>query len=268
MSKSILDLAADPEIFVKIPGGHITSVAGKLGCTKDKKLDLGNVRLQEDNVLVEFDIDAASDFQGFNSLILKGIEESKKSVEAIGLQLAKGVSSHIYTPEQISSFHPSALEFGCSEDFNGLTGETNPKPQANDPGLRSAGGHIHFGFCKDMEVSPENQMWMTIMCDYQLGLASLLLDSDTRRRELYGKASTIRYKEYGIEYRTLSNFWIFEERNRRWAWDQAVKAYELAKDRQNARMLTSMVNPYEIQRVINTGDLAMAEQYIRLMEIM
>ena len=44
--------------------------------------------------------------------------------------------------------------------------------------------------------------------DYTLGLDSLLLDSDTRRRSMYGRAGSFRFKEYGIEYRTLSNFWI------------------------------------------------------------
>jgi len=261
-------LGTDPELFAQTENGIITSVAGLLGCSKDNKLDLGNVRLQEDNVLVEFDTDPTDDFIGFNSLVLKGLEESAKAIKPLGYKLAEGVSSHIYTPDEIKGFAPSALEFGCSADFNGLTGERNPKPQSSDAGLRSAGGHIHFGFCPKVWVDEETQMLMTVMCDYYLGLASLMLDPDTRRRELYGKAGTIRYKEYGIEYRTLSNFWIFEEKKRRWAWEQSQKAYDFVKDRQNAMTLASMVSPNEIQRVINAGDLALAEQYIKMMEIM
>lgn len=268
MTKRILTIGTDPEIFVMTADGRLTSVAGCLGCSKDNKLDLGSVRLQEDNVLVEFDTDPATDFKGFNEMVVRGIEESKKILHPMGLDIAPNISSHIYTKEEIASFHPLALEFGCNEDFNGLTGQQNPKPCATDAGLRSAGGHFHFGFGKEFEVNEENQMWMTIMCDYFQGLSSLMLDPDTRRRELYGKAGTIRYKKYGIEYRTLSNFWIFEESKRRWAWDQAMKAYDFAKDGQNAATLAKMVHPMEVQRVINTGDLAMAEQYIRMMEIM
>lgn len=268
MDKRILTIGTDPEIFVRTADGKLTSVAGCLGCSKEEKLDLGNVRLQEDNVLVEFDTDPATDFVGFNAMVIRGIEESSKILKPLGLEIAPNISSHIYTKEEIDSFHPLALEFGCNEDFNGLTGERNPKPSASDAGLRSAGGHFHFGFEEGFDVTEENQMWMTIMCDYYMGLSSLMLDPDTRRRELYGKAGTIRYKRYGIEYRTLSNFWIFEEAKRRWAWDQAMKAYSFAKDLQNAVTLTQMVSPMEIQRVINNGDLALAEQYIRMMEIM
>lgn len=267
MSK-ILTLGSDPEMFVRTNAGVITSVAGLLGCTKDDKKEFGNVRLQEDNVLVEFDIDPASDFKGFNTMLLKGMKESEKLITPLGMQLAKGISSHIYTPEEIFSFHERALEFGCSADFNGLTGEQNPRPCADNMGLRSAGGHIHFGFDETFDVSFENQTYMTVMCDFFLGLPSLLLDDDTRRRELYGKAGTIRYKKYGIEYRTLSNFWIFDELLRQWAWDQSNKAYKFAQDKQNAMELASMVNPEEVQRVINQGDRALAEQYVKLMGIM
>jgi hypothetical protein len=46
---------------------------------------------------------------------------------------------------------------------------------------------------------------------------------------LYGKAGAYREKSYGVEYRTLSNFWVFDERLSDWVWkntERAVKAVD------------------------------------------
>lgn len=269
MTISPLLLAADPEMFTKDSNNVITSVAGMLGCDKWNKLKVSDgVNLQEDNVLVEFDIAPCDSFAGFNKLLKEGIEASRKIIHPFGFEIAEGISSHIYSEAEIASFHESVLEFGCVPDYNGLTGIPNPRPQAVNSGLRSAGGHIHFGFSGDVEVSTQTQAKMTIMCDMFLGLTSLLIDDDNRRRELYGQAGSIRYKDYGIEYRSLSNFWIFEEAKRKWAYDQATKAFSAMKNEDQFFELVSILNPREVQRVINEDDKAMAESYIILAKVM
>lgn len=269
MTKSTLNLATDPEMFVMTKeGGIITSVAGLLGCSKDDKKDFGVVRLQEDNVLAEFDIDPAYTFEQFNSMIESGFDAVTGIIEPMGLTIAKGVSSHIYTPQEMKFFAESAFEFGCEPDYNGLTGMKNPKPQAADEGLRSAGGHIHFGFTKDLPVTSSNQQLVAILCDYYLGLPSVLMDSDTRRRELYGKAGAIRFKPYGIEYRTLSNFWIFTTETRLWAWEQSTKLYakalEISDDSKSRVEFFTKVPPATVQSVINSGDKVAAEKLLNL----
>ncbi|MFW3388488.1 UNVERIFIED_CONTAM: hypothetical protein RF648_21100, partial [Kocuria sp. CPCC 205274] len=74
-----------------------------------------------------------------------------------------------------------------------------------------------------------------------------------------------RFKKYGIEYCVLSNFWVATPRNREWAWTQAHKAFDFTNG--DFGILVGMVDPVEIQRVINSNDKAMAEHYIKLMEI-
>ena len=50
------------------------------------------------------------------------------------------------------------------------------------------------------------------------------------RRQLYGSAGRFRPTSYGIEYRTLSNFWIWDQRLTR---DLCIKAEYLAYYLQN-----------------------------------
>ncbi len=45
--------------------------------------------------------------------------------------------------------------------------------------------------------------------DAVLGIPAILLDDGLLRKQLYGKAGAFRPKEYGVEYRSLSNFWVF-----------------------------------------------------------
>lgn len=266
MSQAIL-LATDPELFTKKSAtGLISSVAGLLGADKhNKRIFSDDIRIQEDNVLVEFDINPHETLAAFDDNIKRGIDACAEAVGAVGHEIAYGVSSHIFTPEELASFHKDAFVFGCDPDYNALTGMRNPKPEAADPGLRTGGGHIHIGYSKLRDVSSDSQKILGVLCDYYLGLPALLLDSDDRRKELYGKAGACRFKPYGIEYRVLSNFWIQNKENRAWAWEQAHKAYDMMNG--DYMSLASVIDPEEIQRVINANDKALAEQYISILKI-
>ena len=46
------------------------------------------------------------------------------------------------------------------------------------------------------------------LLDSTLGSMFTLLDPDIKRKKMYGQAGAIRFKPYGIEYRTLSNYWL------------------------------------------------------------
>lgn len=270
MSQKVILMATDPEFFT-MKDGILSSVSGKLGCDKWNKRDYSDdIRIQEDNVLVEGDTNPQSTLSGFDSNIARLIKACEEVVNEVGHTLAPRVSSHIYTMDELNSYNKGVWEFGCEPDFNALTGAMNPKPAAADPGLRTAGGHVHFGFDDhlpkmgmDLDTA---HCYMGVMCDYFLGLPSLLLDQDDRRRELYGKAGAIRKKTYGIEYRTLSNFWVFDEVNRRFIWDQGHKALDQLFDKAYERLLGT-VGPAEIQRVINEADKRAAEKYIKLLGI-
>lgn len=270
MSKIIL-VGSDPEMFTKnLATGKISSVAGKLGCDKWNKLVMEDgLNIQEDNVLIEFDIKPHSSFETFSKDLSRGIEVCNRIANSVEHEVVHNVCSHLFTMDEIKSFHRNALVFGCEPDYNALTGMQNPKPAAADPGLRTAGGHIHLGYIDSLPEGMDadfSKAVVGVMCDYHLGLMSLLLDSDDRRRELYGKAGAIRMKDYGIEYRTMSNFWIFKEDIRKIVWDQAMKAVAAIQSDEWER-LTATIDPAEIQRAINENDKRAADLYLKKLKL-
>lgn len=267
MTKAVVfSIGTDPEFFVK-KGEVITSVAGKLGCSKSEKLVLApDVRLQEDNVLAEFDINPQVGFAAFDDNVKRGIDLVNQLLSKQEMELAFGVSSHIYTEEELNSFDKSAFVFGCTPDFNAFTGQQNPSPKASNPGLRTAGGHVHLGFDKIITVDQKSQMMAGVLCDYFLSLPSVLLDKDTRRKELYGKASCVRFKEYGIEYRSLSNFWVADATHRKTVYEQVEKVVKNL-DMSVLMELHAKLPIEQLHHIINTNDVKEADTFMSRLQI-
>lgn len=203
---AIVTVGCDPELFLQDETGKLISSIGKFGGTKEaprpmRKLGPG-FALQEDNVALEFNVPPAKNGKEFAANIQTAVDELSKRAARRGLSLAK-ICSHSFSPDQLDN--PKARAFGCDPDYNAYTGDTNPRPQCDDPTLRSAGGHIAFG----LQGDSYNLQTYVKAFDALFALPLLLCDPDTKRRALYGKAGAYRKTPFGVEYRTLSNFWVF-----------------------------------------------------------
>ena len=102
------------------------------------------------------------------------------------------------------------------------------------------------------------------MCDILLGLPSVLLDPDERRKQLYGKAGAMRFKKYGAEYRTLSNFWLFSDDLIEWAYKGGVAAYERLEELAG---MEDFIGADKIQHIINSGDKFEAEAACKVLGV-
>jgi hypothetical protein len=132
-------------------------------------------------------------------------------------------SAHPFPEQELE--HPSARVFGCDPDFNAWNnGRVNPRPKADDHTLRSAGGHVHVGYTL---TGKGDILRLVQLADLVLGVPSTRLDLATARRQLYGKAGAFRVKPYGIEYRTLSNFWIFKPETTNWVYQGVSRMIDM-----------------------------------------
>jgi len=136
----------------------------------------------------------------------------KTAVEHLKDKSAKlNFSTVIEVPrEEYESLSPEARTLGCVESKNLYDSKASVKVEEGFRG-RSAGGHIHIGLAgvKHLqEIDPRR--WIQ-MLDLIVGNTCVLLDRDPKaaeRRQVYGRAGEYRLPPHGIEYRTLSNWWM------------------------------------------------------------
>ena len=215
-------VGADPELFLQDANDVYISSIGKFGGSKVAPRPLGTTKgmaVQEDNVAVEFNIPPHRTRVGFISSIQEALKLIEEEAKVLNLKLAI-VPSAEFNKEQLAS--PAARNFGCHPDFNVWSMQENPRPHTKNKSLRSAGGHVHIAHTKD-------KIGLGRACDLFLGCPSIAFDPDQQRRLLYGKAGAIRQKEYGVEYRTLSNFWIKSTELMAMIFSQVVQAIEFVE---------------------------------------
>lgn len=258
-------IGADPELFVRNKNhGEFVSGYDLIPGTKLAPYKVPNGAVQVDGMALEFNIDPASNVEEFYNNITSVRSQMQAMVSGYEL-VACPVAD--FTDDVLKSQPEEALELGCEPDFCAWTGKANPRPNGA-VSFRSGAGHIHIGFTEGADIRSENHLADCVdvvkQCDFYLGIFSLLWDPDDRRRNLYGKAGAFRPKSYGVEYRTLSNAWLADDRLIKWVYlaaEQAVKDLangERAVDRHGDLAQRIIDNnetdwPYRYELGINVG---------------
>lgn len=223
-----IKIGADPEFFMINKEGKFISAIDRIGGSKSdpRPIDDRGFAVQEDNVAVEFNIPAATSKQEFINSIEFALSYLNEELKKMELTIA-ALPSAFFPPEELAN--PKAFEFGCEPDLNVWTKTVNPRPVLPEDqlNLRSAGGHIHVGY--DDPQEEVNEQIIKSM-DIFVGVPALQFDKDSLRRKLYGKAGCFRFKPYGVEYRTLSNFWLQSPDYVNFVYDQTMKAIDFVKN--------------------------------------
>ena len=104
--------------------------------------------------------------------------------------------------------------------------------------------HIHIGY-----DNPDKETNFNIIkqMDLYLGVPSIILDTHAERRQLYGKAGCFRHKKYGVEFRTLSNFWLFSPELILWAATNSLIAASNFKTIDDQDLIISCINDNNVE---------------------
>jgi len=207
----------DPEIFL-LKGGQVigaekvipeegldtlTRDPNTLACTVPKK---GGIVL--DGVQVELNPAPAT----CRALLANEISAAFKTLKA---HLAKmdGISASFtqiveVDPKELDSLSDKAKALGCAPSNNIYDSSRSIGVNPATYTKRSAGGHIHLGLPDEIKGHRER---LVPLLDIFVGNTCVLMDrhpGNAERRQVYGRAGEHRLPTPGLEYRTLSNFWL------------------------------------------------------------
>jgi len=186
--------------------------------------------------------------------------KSKPGVSVINPTLIKVSKEHMKTLSDRSQ------QFGCAPSLN-IHGE---QPIGVDPTeylYRGAGGHLHFGHAgvlttKNLFENPEKAV---ALMDIIVGNTCVLLDrqrGNAERRKVYGRAGEYRLPKHGLEYRTLSNFWLRDYKLMSFVFNlsRQALAYGLEANTEFYNELIAVVNMKDVVKAINTNNKRLAQK--------
>jgi hypothetical protein len=115
---------------------------------------------------------------------------------------------------ELDGLSEKAKQLGCAPSRNLYDKRASVKVDAASSRKRSAGGHIHIGLTPGSPKNPlaDDPVKLVPLLDTVVGNTCVLIDRDpdaAERRKLYGRAGEYRLPSHGLEYRTLSNFWLY-----------------------------------------------------------
>lgn len=177
------------------------------------------------------------------------------------------------TKEELSSLNEKSQTFGCAPSKN--TSKVKSAATIRDPKkymYRSAGGHIHigkdchyYGTSKNVQSIMNEPERLVAILDIIVGNTCVLLDRDPsniERRKVYGRAGEYRTPPHGLEYRTLSNFWLRSYPLMSLVMNLTRFAVSILADsmpgRDFEKELLSIVDMKNVQKAINTNDFELA----------
>jgi hypothetical protein len=222
-------IGADPELFVREAAGRRRFISGHgmIPGTKEAPHPVEGGAVQVDGMALEYNVDPCKTAQAFvdtNNRVLAQLSQMVPDVELCAMPMAR------FTETIWENAPKEAKILGCDPDYDAYTGQRNDAPEPPKR-VRTAAGHVHVGWVDGMDPEDighnEACKLLAIELDYYLGLPALVVDhsdASQSRRSSYGRAGTYRAKPYGVEYRTLSNFWVGSDRFTHWVFNNAKLA--------------------------------------------
>lgn len=225
---------SDPELFLEDMQGRIVpshKVIPKGGW--DLKGEIRNrdssCKIVRDGVQIEVNADADSCRELSSYYIGMAMTSLVHRLDGLKLEgqeyrVSKAGVIHL-SDEELKGLPKDTLEFGCKPSFNIYDPDAKVGVEGDKYNYRSGSGHIHLGrlphtiwYDPTQHYSPlrkskavDRRLELVHLLDIVLGNTCVMIDRDPlqkERRKHYGRAGEFRLPEHGLEYRTLSNFWM------------------------------------------------------------
>lgn len=202
------------------------------------------------------------------------LKESKTKGITVDFSRAVEISK-----ENLADLQESSRVFGCAPSLNAYKSDKKTlNIEDIDPTeyrIRAAGGHIHLGKNSSTGLDralTKDYIKTVELLDIICGNTCVLVDRDplnAERRKVYGRAGEFRLPKHGLEYRTLSNFWLQCAPLLSLAFGLARLAVEINADDNHKTLyeeFTSRVKEKNIRDAINNNDFDLAMDNFKRIE--
>lgn len=226
-----ITIGADPEVMFEKDGKYYSAI-NILNATKDKRKKIGKSYFYNDNVLAEFTIPPAKSKTEFVTSIgnaLKSLSDFAPNYNV------RACAAAYFDEDQLNceeAYRISCDPETCVYELKVILPDDSLFRKLN---LRTAGGHIHIGN-KNLLEEEDNIIYCVKMMDLFLGTCSLFLDQEPAsklRKTFYGKAGRYRTPFYGVEYRSLSNFWLKSPELCKFVYDVSCFVTQFVKEKKH-----------------------------------
>lgn len=258
-----LSVGTDAEFFLETQEGSLVAAPKFIEGSKTCPTILSNGgNVTYDNVALEFATPPVESEEDFVKAVKDTLKEALSFLPN-GIRLNLSPSAN-FPEDELSD--EKCRRFGCEPDYDAWELKINSvDPEAVERPFRSCGGHLHIGYIEDSGNDflhdPYGKVAVVKALDIVAGIPSVILDgskASIERRKLYGKAGCHRPTSYGVEYRTLSNFWATSPERVRMVYSMAADALRLVRE-DKLQKLSDSITEKEIIRVINEGDIESAQ---------
>jgi hypothetical protein len=274
MTQNVVLLGADPECFLQTLSEDrrrwISKPAfGLFGGSKDKPIpmqgmDSGFFYL-EDNAALEFNVPPQKSAADLVTTIGEGRRWLRNNV-LVDLNLEFTTANVMeLTADYLKD--PRSQTVGCLADHDAYVNEGAERKPFDGAALgnnRYAGGHIHVSY--NHKVIPA--FVAARFLDIYLTLPWLQWDHQGARRRIYGKPGLFRPKSYGLEYRTPSNWWMWQTEGQQTQFLEGAEYF--ARKSYEPAYLCLLSEAYarfpwdDLRKVVEAEDSDTAEQLVGL----
>jgi hypothetical protein len=197
-----------------------------------------------------------------HAILAQRIGTQLQKLHAMDLQVAPQAVWRI-PPRMLELASEAHVSLSCDHSRNAYATYSRCVMEPRKLGWRFAGGHVHFTLAQE-EREPDNIRYLVKTLDALVGVPSVCLAQNYDhfiRRRYYGLAGEYRLPSHGLEWRTLSNFWLVHPRAFMLVFDMCRHALNAGR----ARLRNIFVGgERQIRDTINYCDVKSARDFMRL----
>ena len=254
-----ITIGCDPEWFIinDRRAVAITATDAAVEGTKDDPISSPEYgegfAYHRDNVMIEAACPPTSDAYQFQDYVnaMQGMCNRYLRSLNPGYSIYRHSAMQQFSDAELAA--PEAREFGCEPDNDAYEGGAQRiVPDGILGNYRTAGGHIHIGTTSGFNCP---SFIVALMCDLLIGpalargfAAGLGVPNEGQGFMWYRKPGLYREKEYGIEYRTPSNLWTFDDQMIQGVHNQATLVGKICSE-QDANVIRNIVNAVDWVKV-------------------